>query len=75
LVTATDAATGANVAAAIKIDQNIVGRSGVAFNFTFNPHRVLVGGRQGDVEIVYPTGSASAPGYRTSAIDFGFEGT
>jgi hypothetical protein len=72
LITATDAISGASVAATIKINGAVVGTAGVPFNFTFRPRTVHIGGLHGDVEVIFPTGTASAPTYRTSAIDFGF---
>jgi hypothetical protein len=68
-VTATDAGTGAPVTGRVLVNRTDVGPTGTAITTIFRTRRV---GRPPDVEVVYPTVTVTAPGYRDADVDMGW---
>jgi hypothetical protein len=69
VVRAVDSQTGAPVAGQVRIRNIVVGNTNTPFNYTFRTMRI---GVPGEIEIQYPFGSVTAPGYEAATIDFGF---
>ena len=61
--------TNTPVAATIRVNGTSVGTANTPFTFRFATRRV---GRPPNVEIVNPQGTATAPGFQSAGIDFGF---
>ena len=69
VVRAVDSQTGALIAGRVKINDIDVAATNTPFNFTFRTRRI---GVKPDIQIIYPTGSVTAPGYEPTMIEFGF---
>ena len=69
IVRAVDSQTGAPVAGKVRIDNITVADTNTPFNYTFRRRQITI---EGEIEIRYPFGMVTAPGYESAPIDFGF---
>ena len=68
-IATTDAQTGTAVAGRVSVDGRDIGDTNTTLTYTFRTKRTRVGGQW---EITYPVGIASAAGYVSIGIDFGW---
>ena len=73
-VHAEDVNTHLPVTGTVTFDGRVMGRTGVAFSYTFRAHRVFDPElrRWVEGEVIVPDGKVTAPGYEVASIDFGF---